>query len=163
MALVKIPEGAETAYRLKIEPSFAAPLEMKVFGSQKWGWFHVTCRNPLPNTMDIANRRLRKGQWRTLRNFLQQCRFWSLPCILNTGMVTDDGSVVVLEGQEREREHWITRHGPMEPGLARAINYFLEVSTIFPDGSPWLEHYLQWFLRPTRQIIEPTKAQPPTE
>ncbi|MCU0879090.1 MAG: hypothetical protein MUF06_15000 [Pirellulaceae bacterium] len=113
MGRFKMSTDAEFAFRLTVTPSFAAPFVMRVWGAGKWGWFTANCWNVPPVTdLHIPEQRLRKGEWRTLLNHVEQ---------------------VLLEVQEVERYHWVARHELMEPGLARTINFLLSESTAFEE------------------------------
>ncbi len=134
MARFKMPSDAEAGFRLHVIPSFAAPFEMRAWGAGKWGWFSTTCRNapPLADVL-IPRQRLRKGQWRSLLNHAEQARVWELPEALPPPADFDieDGSAVLLEVQGPARYHHVARHEVLEPGLARTVNFLLQVSTVF--------------------------------
>lgn len=132
MSHLGMPLGAEAVYRLTVQPSFGAPLEVEIWGAGKQGWFSARCRGtaPLPD-LTVPRLGLRRGQWRSLVNHVQQGKFWKLSELqMETNFLVFDGSDVALEGQLGENYHRVRRHEALEPGLARTVNFMLQVSTL---------------------------------
>ena len=132
MSHLGMPPGAEAVYRLTVQPAFGAPLRVEVWGAGKQGWFSARCRGvaPLPDLV-VPRLRLRGGQWRSLVNHVQQGKFWELSELQpETNFLVFDGSEVALEGQCGESYHRVRRHEALEPGLARTVNFMLQMSTL---------------------------------
>jgi len=132
MSHLGMPPGAEAVYRLTVQPSFEAPLRVEIWGAGKRGWFSARCHGTAPRQdLLVPRQRLRRGQWRSLVNHVYQSKFWGLPELqVQTGFVFLAGSDMVLEGQNGESYHRVRRHEALEPGLARTVNFMLQVSTL---------------------------------
>lgn len=145
MSHLGMPPGAEAVYRLTVQPSFGAPLRVEIWGAGKQGWFSARCRGVAPLLdLVIPSLQLRRGQWRSLVNHVHQSNFWDLPELqAETGFVFLDGSDMVLEGQYGESYHRVRRHEALEPGLARTVNFMLQVSTLLEHLPGAGDYYLQ--------------------
>ncbi len=62
-----------------------------------------------------------------------------------------DGSDIVLEGQNGESYHRVRRHETLEPGLARTVNFMLQMSTLLEHLPGAGDYYLQEVQRPLAQ------------
>jgi len=150
MSHLGMPPGAEAVYRLTVQPSFEAPLRVEIWGAGKQGWFSARCRGvaPLPDLV-IPRRRLRRGQWRALVNHVHQGKFWEMPELqVKMDFVFLDGSDTVMEGQVGESYHRVRRHEALEPGLARTVNFMLQMSTLLERLPGQAACYLQEVQRP---------------
>ena len=138
---MQLPEGVEAGFRLVITDAFGGRFSINVYGAGRKGWFTASLRGWM-GSRDVGPRRLVKGQWRTLLNFVKQCRFWELPASLpeRTDATVEDGAWLALSGREGERYHHIDRFIWREPGLDQLQLYLTQVSGLFPaeqpDGEP---------------------------
>lgn len=148
MGCFKIADDAELGMRLCVTPSrVAAPFKMEVWGAAKSGWFTATCKNePRLHDVLISQQRLRRGEWRSIVNYVEQGLLWQLPAMLPppADFVVLDGSSVTLEIQNAHQYCRLERSNVMEPAMARTVNYLLAVSTVFDtDLAPWAAYYGQ--------------------
>ncbi len=133
MSRLELPDGAEAGYRLVIADAFGRTFTINVYGARRRGWFLASTRGGAV-ARDVGPQRLAKGQWRTLLNFVKQCRFWELPEELppRTDRNVDDGEWLTLSGREGDRYHRIHRFIWREPGLEQLRTYLEQISAMFP-------------------------------
>ena len=139
MGYISLPDDAEAVFRLTITPSFDPVLEVKLWGVGKQGWVNAHRREKYASTdLVVVGQRLLPGQWRSLINHVHRSNFWGLAEHLpESEWMVCDGTTTALEVRQGEREHRVSRHENLEPGLARTVNFMLRASTLMeqmPDG-----------------------------
>ncbi len=124
-------------FRLLLTDAFGGTFSINVYGAGRDGWF-VASRRDI-ESRDSGWRVLKKGEWPTLINLIDQCcGFWGLPEILpwpeNT--TVDDGEWLNLTGRDRERFHHIERFVWRERGLDTVVAFLRQISGLFPPPIP---------------------------
>jgi hypothetical protein len=136
MSRLELPDGAEAGYRMVVTDAFGDSFSINVYGAGRKGWFVASVRGR--QNHDLGPQRLRKGQWRTLLNFVKQCRFWDLPEELppRTDVDVEDGEWLTVSGRQGEHFHRIHRFIWRERGLDQLRAYFEQISTLFQAPLP---------------------------
>lgn len=132
--MVKIPPGAEAAFRLVDTDAFDRSFSMHLYGAGRRGWFLARQRRP-GHDVDLGPRPLGKGEWRTFLNCIKQARFWELPELWPDPwpdpVNVEDGERLGLSGREGERYHSIHRFIWREPGLDQVLTFCRRTSGLF--------------------------------
>ncbi|MCA9072204.1 MAG: hypothetical protein KDA84_24930 [Planctomycetaceae bacterium] len=137
MANLNLPEGTEAGFRFDYSDAFGDRFVINVYGRHRKGWFVATVTDP-NRSLTTPPTPLKKGEWRTLLNFIKQCRFWELPeefpePALFALFDVDDGHWFTLSGRDGSTFHQIHRFVWCEPGLVQLENYFRKISRLFDE------------------------------
>jgi hypothetical protein len=130
---VKLPEGAEAAFRIEVTDAFGCRFAINVYGAERSGWFVASHRSSGPD-QDSDVQQLPKGEWLTLLHLIERCGFWSLPedgSHLAEPGATEDGEWLTIVGRDRERYHRVHRFLGREPGLEAVLSFGRRVSGFF--------------------------------
>jgi hypothetical protein len=131
---LKIPRGAEAAFRIGWHDVFGAWLAIHVYGAGAAGWFVATLRSHARNE-DSGVRYLPDGEWPMLLQLIERCGFWSLPedeaHLVEPNTTVDDGDVLTIAGRDRERYHKINRFVWREPELDALLEFGRRVSGFY--------------------------------
>jgi hypothetical protein len=142
--MLKLPQGAETAFRIEAIDAFDNRFAINVYGAGRDGWFVATNRKPQFDR-DSGVRQVAKGEWANLLHLIDQCGFWSLPedgsHLIDPTCEVEDGEWLTITGRDATRQHRVHRFVWREQGLEAVLSFGRRVSGFFvrhPVSGAWV-------------------------
>jgi hypothetical protein len=131
---LKLPEGAEAAFRIEATDAFDCRFAINIYGSGRRGWFIATHRS-FGQRQESGVCLLPKGEWLTLLHLVDRCGFWLLPedgsHLTDPGVTVEDGEWLTIAGRDAVRYHRVHRFVWREPGLAAVLLFGRRASGFF--------------------------------
>jgi hypothetical protein len=144
MGQLKLPKGADAAFRIEATDAFGCRFAINVYGAGRTGWFVATHRF-FNHNQDSGVQQLPKGEWLTLLHLIEQCGFWTLPeddaHLVDPTVTVDDGDWLTVAGRVGEKFHCVHRFIWREPGLGAVLSFGCRVSRFFvrhPVSGGWM-------------------------
>jgi hypothetical protein len=159
--VLKLPEGAEAAFRIVATDAFGGRFVINVYGAGRGGWFVATNRGT-GFDRDSGVRQLPKGEWPTLLHLIDRCGFWSLSedgsHLTDPTVTVDDGEWLSITGRNAAQFHRVRRFIWREPGLEAVLSFGRRVSGFF------VRHPISGFwVPPAEPVVAPGHIDPNAE
>jgi hypothetical protein len=131
MGQLRIPKGAEGAFRIMATDAFGGRFAINLYGAGRHGWFAAT-RRQTGSDRDSGLQPLEEGDWPRLLERLDECGFWALPedgsHLVDPTVVVSDGEWLTIAGRRADRSHRIERFVWREPGLDALLSFGRRIS-----------------------------------
>lgn len=169
MGTLKLPDGADTAFRIEATDAFGCRFALNAYGAGRVGWFVATHRF-YGRDQDSGVRPLPKGEWPTLLHLIDRYGFWSLLVddshLIPPNVEVADGEFLTIMGRDTARYHRVHRFVWREPGLDAVLAFARRVSGFFvrhPVSGWWVPPAIpELVAQPQAPDAEPDAAPDPT-